>query len=175
MTNMINNNIITSDVIAAATIASTVFTHSSQRKPIPNQWRLLSPDEPGKRVINGKPHTWNNNGSWKLDAIPDPSLTPEDDAAATTIATAQPLIVRHLLIQLPSLPFPLLNRKLLVQLLLLPLLLQKVSSSQLQSRITKVLLVLLQLRLFKTMQTKFTEFKQTYTIMQCQLEECLVT
>ena len=74
----------------------------------------------------------------------------------------QSLLVLHLLVPLPLIPF------------LLPLLLQKLSGSQLHSRTTKVLLVLLQLRLLKTKQTKFTEFRQTYTIMQQQLKECPV-
>ena len=87
----------------------------------------------------------------------------------------QLFLVLHLLVQLPSMPFPLLDRNLLEQLLLLPLLLKKLSSSQLQLRTTDVLLVLLQLRLLKTKQTKFTEFKQTYTIMQHKLKEDLVT
>ena len=41
-----------------------------------------------KRVIHGKPHTWNNNGSWKIDANPDSGPIPEDAAAATAIAKA---------------------------------------------------------------------------------------
>ena len=54
---------------------------------IPHEWRSPSPNEFGKRVIHGRPHTYNNNGSWKPDATPDSSLTPEDAAAATAIAT----------------------------------------------------------------------------------------
>ena len=58
--------------------------------------------------------------------------------------------------------------------MLLPLLLQKLAGSQLQLRTMEVVLVLLQLRLLKTKQTKFTEFKQTYKTMQHQSKACLV-
>ena len=61
---------------------------SRKKKTIPHEWRPPSPEEFGKRVIHGKPYTWNNNGSWKTDATPDSGLTPEDAAAATAIATA---------------------------------------------------------------------------------------
>ena len=87
MTNMINNTT-SSDVVAVAAIASTVFACPSQRKSIPCVQRSPAPNEFGKRVIQGKPHTWNNNRSWKLDAIPDSDFTPEDAATATAIATA---------------------------------------------------------------------------------------
>ena len=90
MTNIINNAT-SSDVVADTIIASTVFDTPSQRKlqikPIPHEWRSPSPNELGKRVIHGRPHTYNNNGSWKPDTTPDSSLTSEDAAAATAIAT----------------------------------------------------------------------------------------
>ena len=59
-----------------------------RRKTTPRKWRPTSPEKFGTRVINGKSYTWNNNGSWKIDATPDSGLTPEDAAAATFIATA---------------------------------------------------------------------------------------
>ena len=52
-----------------------------------HEWRSLSPNEFEKRCIHGRPNTYNNNGSWKPDAIPGSSLTPEDAAAAIAIAT----------------------------------------------------------------------------------------
>ena len=54
-----------------------------RKKTVPHEWRPPSPQEFGKRVIHGKPYTWNNNGSWKIDATPDSGLTPEDTAEAT--------------------------------------------------------------------------------------------
>ena len=53
---------------------------------IPYEWRSPSLNELGKRIIHERPHTYNNNGSWKLDTTPDSSLTPEDVATATAIA-----------------------------------------------------------------------------------------
>ena len=85
----------TATTTATAAIASTVsntplrrttpeFTKSGRL--IPYKWRSPSPHELGKRVIRGRPHTYNNNGSQKLDINPDFSLTPENAAAATDIA-----------------------------------------------------------------------------------------
>ena len=91
------------------------------------------------------------------------------------LPSLQLLLVLYLLVPLPLMPFLLLSRKPLEQLLLLPLLLQMLSGFKLQLRTTKVLLVLLQLRLLETKQTKCTKVKQTYTTMQHQLKECLVT
>ena len=59
-----------------------------RKKPTPLEWRPPSPEEFGKRIIYGKPYTWNNNGSWKIDSTPDSGLTPGDSAAAATIAVA---------------------------------------------------------------------------------------
>ena len=84
---MINNTTSSNVAADAAAIASTVFARSSQRKVIPHVWHSPFPDEFWKRVIHGKPHTWNNNGSWNIDAIPDLGLILEDAAAATAIAT----------------------------------------------------------------------------------------
>ena len=85
MTTVVTNT--TSIDVATAAIASTIFAYPTQRKHIPRVWRQSFPDKFRKRVIHGKLHTWNNNGSWKTGAILDLGLTPEDNAAATDIAT----------------------------------------------------------------------------------------
>ena len=61
---------------------------SRKKKTCPHEWRPPSPEEFGKRVIRGKPYTWNNNGSWNKDATPDSGLTHEDAAAAVAIGNA---------------------------------------------------------------------------------------
>ena len=61
---------------------------SKRGRLILHEWRSLSPNEFEKRCIHGRPNTYNNNGSWKPDAIPGSSLTPEDAAAVTAIVTA---------------------------------------------------------------------------------------
>ena len=84
-----------------------------------------------------KPYTWNNNKSWKPDAIHYSGLIPEDPATATAIATAiasttftSPTTIDAISIT---------GQKLLEQLLWLPLLLQKQPSSKVQSRTSEVL------------------------------------
>jgi hypothetical protein len=56
---------------------STDFKGQGRRtnKPIPKNWRPPEPQENNKRIIYGKPYTWNGVSSWILDKTPESGLT----------------------------------------------------------------------------------------------------
>ena len=60
---------------------------NKRKKPVPHQWRPPTDDENNKRVIFGKPYTWNGKNSWIKDNTPDSGLeSPADIASAAAIA-----------------------------------------------------------------------------------------
>ena len=149
---------------AAAVIASTVSDASSQRttseftirgRLIPYKWRSPSPHELGKHAIRRRQHTYNNNGSWKLDTNPASSVIPEDSAAATTIVmsiTAQKTASRAHAAAFAAAK---------------AIMLQTIMGE-------RNMMLMLHLRLLRTKQTKFIGFRQIYPIVQQQLKEYLV-
>ena len=59
-------------------------TNGTGTSPKPFAWRPPEADEDNKRVIYGKPHTWNGKSSWIEDATPSSGL--EDTPAGTNLA-----------------------------------------------------------------------------------------
>ena len=58
--------------------------------PVPHKWRPPMKEIGGKRSIYGKPHTQNNNSSWKLDYSLNSCLqTSGDITAAAAIASIE--------------------------------------------------------------------------------------
>jgi hypothetical protein len=54
-------------------------------KKTPEAWRDPEPHENNKRIIYGKPYTWNGRSSWILDKTPDSGL-PETPLGTNKLA-----------------------------------------------------------------------------------------
>lgn len=70
-----------------------------RNRPIPHKWRTPEDQEQNKRVIDGKPYTWDpnggfsSNGRWILDDTPTSGETPSSAPASSAALTQVPTLV----------------------------------------------------------------------------------